>query len=568
MTTTADTGRRPTPVNHFPGLGSWVELHQEPCRGGRSYQLLVNHRTQRAIGLTDAEADLCRQLQSGARPAESDPAAGAFLRELAEEGFLASHPPPAQPGRRITASAAALDVHWNGADRLVRAAHDHGGRHLFHPVAVAAQVILAVAGLVAVAAAIGSRQAVHLRVHPAQIPAVIGLSLAAVAVHEFAHALVVVHYRRRVDAAGIRLHLGTPAFYVQATGALLLTRRQRLIQAAAGVWAEWLFTAVAALVLWLAPWPPTAPIMHRFVLLNATVIASNLLPFTGLDGAWLLADALRIPDLAQRSRGSLTRLITALADPTPVTARDGLLAAYLVLNAIAAAALLATAGFFWYQLFGDLTGALIRHGPDGWLALTAAAVILTRPALAAAAHQLPAAVDTARDLYRAIAFRLQWRWRIPATRHLAATIPQLTSLSPYQLGVLAGHLRRARPRRASLGHLTSYGMVYAGTVTATTPAGDPVTLTLGSTWHPAYRLHHATSRRTILITIDTAVIAQLLPCRARRTARRPAAAASPWRGTGRSRPRRPGPHRISPHDLAQQGPPPRPGAHRSGPFRR
>ena len=134
MTTVAAAGRRPAPQNQFPGLGSWVELHQEPCRGGRSYQLLVNHRTQQAIALTDAEAGICRQLQAGAGPEESDPAAGAFVRELAEEGFLAGNPPPAQPGRRVTASAAALDVHWNGADRLVRAAHHHGGRHLFHPV--------------------------------------------------------------------------------------------------------------------------------------------------------------------------------------------------------------------------------------------------------------------------------------------------------------------------------------------------------------------------------------------------------------------------------------------------
>jgi hypothetical protein len=559
MTTVAAAGRRPGPQNQFPGLGEWVELHQEPCRGRRSYQLLVNHRTQQAIGLTDAEADLCRQLRAGARPEESDPAAGAFLRELAAEGFLAGHPPPARPGRRVTASAAALDVHWNGADRLVRAVHNHGGRHLFHPVAVAAQVVLAVAGLVAVAVAIGSRQAVHLRVHPAQIPAVIGLSLAAVAVHELAHALVVVHYRRQVNAAGIRLHLGTPAFYVQATGALLLTRRQRLIQAAAGVWAEWLFTAVTALVLWLAPWPPAVPIVHRFVLLNAVTIATNLLPFTGLDGSWLLADALRMPDLASRSRGSVSRLITALAGKTPVTAGDRLLAAYRALNAIAAAGLLATAGFFWYQMFGDLADALIRHGPAGWLALTAATVILTRPALAAAAPQLPAAAEAARDLSRAIAFRLQWRWRIPATRHLAATIPQLAGLTPSQLGVLAGHLHRTRPSRTIPGHPAGYGMVHAGTLTATTPAGDPVTLPPGSAWHPGYRLHHATSRRTILITIDTAAIAQFLPCRARRPAARTTADASPRHGTGRTRPRSPGPHRTSAHDPAQQGPPPRPG---------
>ena len=266
MTTVAAAGTRPAPHDQFPRLGSWVEFHQEPCRGGRSYQLLVNHRTHQAIGLTAAEADLCRRLQAGRWPDQSDPAAEAFLRELAGEGFLASNPPPARPGRRLTASAATLDVAWNGADRLVRAAHDHGGRHLFHPLAIAAQIILAAAGLAAVAAAIGSPQTVHLRVHPAQIPAVLGLSLAAIAVHEFAHALVVVHYRRRVDAAGIRLHLGTPAFYVQATGALLLTRRQRLLQAAAGVWAEWLFTAAAALMLWAAPWSPAAPIVHRFVL--------------------------------------------------------------------------------------------------------------------------------------------------------------------------------------------------------------------------------------------------------------------------------------------------------------
>ena len=47
------------------------------------------------------------------------------------------------------------------------------------------------------------------------------------------------------------------------------------------MWAEWLFTAA--------------------------VVASNLIPFTGLDGSWLLAYAPRIPDLAYRSRGALIR---------------------------------------------------------------------------------------------------------------------------------------------------------------------------------------------------------------------------------------------------------------------
>jgi hypothetical protein len=361
-----------------------------------------------------------------------------------------------------------------------------------------------------VAAAVGSHQAWRLRVHPAQIPAVIGLTLAAVAVHEFAHALVVVHHRRRVDAAGVRLYLGAPAFYVEATGALLLSRRQRLAQAGAGVWAEWQFTAAAALVLWAAPWPAAAPIVHRFVLLNAAAIAFNLIPFAGLDGSLLLADALRTPDLAYRSRGSLTRLLTALAAKNPLTAGEWALAGYRALNGAVAAGLLASAVFFGYQTFGDLIATLIRHGPPGWAALAAAAVILSRPALTAAAPQLPAAAQAARGLHQAITFRWQWRWRIPATRRLAATIPQLAALNRHQLGVLAGQLHRTRTRRPRPGHLSGYGIVHTGTLAATTPAGDPVTLTRGATWHPGYQLHHAASRRTILITIDTPAIAQLL----------------------------------------------------------
>jgi hypothetical protein len=509
MTTLATAGRRPASRDRPRLLGSWAELHQEPCRGGRSYRLLVNHRTRQAINLTAAEAGICHQLQAGHWPGQPGPAIRAFLQELAEQGFLASKPPPAQPGRRVTASAATLDVHWHGADRLVRAAYRRGARHLFHPAAVAAQIALAVAGLAAVAAATVSHQGVHLRVHPAQIPAVIGLSLAAVVVHELAHALVVVHHRRRVDAAGIRLHLGAPAFYVEAIGALLLTRRQRLAQAAAGVWAEWLFTAVTAIVLWLAPWPAAAPIVHRFVLLNAATIATNLLPFAGLDGSWLLADTLRMPDLAHRSRGSVSRLITCLAGKDPVSVGDWALAGYRALNGMAAAALLASAVFFWYQVFGDLIAALIGYGPAGWLALAAAAVILTRPALAAA-PQLPAAAQAARDLHQALTFRLQWRWRIPATRRLAATIPQLAGLSPHQLGVLAGQLHRTRPHRTGPSRLPGYGIVHTGTLAATTPTGTPTTLTPGATWHPGHQLHHATSRRTILITIGTAAIDQLL----------------------------------------------------------
>ena len=73
---------------------------------------------------------------------------------------------------------------------------------------------------------------------------IIRTGLIAVAIHDIGHALVTIHYGRHVRSAGLRLHLGTPAFYVESLDAPLLTRRQRIIQAAAGPWFEWLFTSV------------------------------------------------------------------------------------------------------------------------------------------------------------------------------------------------------------------------------------------------------------------------------------------------------------------------------------
>jgi hypothetical protein len=495
-----------------PGLlGSWVEAHEEPCRGGRTYRVLVNHHTGQATELTTTEAALCDQLTSGSGGQMVSPEAATLLEDLREQGFLAASPPPPPSRRQLAVSLSRLDLRWNGAGRLVRAAHDRGARHLFHPAAVTAQIILALAGLAALAATFCSRQQFQLRVHPVQVPIVIGLGLAAIGVHEFAHALVVVHHGRSVDGAGVRLHLGTPAFYVESASALLLPRRQRLIQAAAGVWAEWQFTSIIAIWLWHSPLPFAIPLLHRFVILNAATIASNLAPFTGLDGAWLLADTLRAPDLARRSRGSGSRLLMALASKQPSSAEDWALAAYSTLNGIVAAGLLATAGFFWYQLFGDLAATLTHNGPAGWLVLTAAATILAMPALTAIAPRLAQAAASARALHDAVTFRLQWRWRIAATRHLAAAMPQFSELGQQQLGVLAGHLRRTRTRHnlAANAVRPSYGVVRAGTVTAIISPGHLVTLNPGATWNPGHQLHRITCRAT-LVHIDAATLDQIL----------------------------------------------------------
>jgi hypothetical protein len=210
-------------------------------------------------------------------------------------------------------------------------------------------------------------------------------------------------------------------------------------------------------------------------------------------------DTTGVPDLTHRSRGALTRLITARTSRQPVPAADKALAAYATANGLVAAALLATSAFFWYQLFGDLAATLIRHGPVGWAALAIAAIVLGRPAATATAARLPAAAATVRDLRDALTFRLQWRWRVPATRQLAA-LPQFTHLSAAELGILAGQLRRTRhrgPLPASLAG--SYGIVLAGAITTATGQ----TLTRGNTWTPQHRPRHSTHRATLIHTQAT-----------------------------------------------------------------
>jgi hypothetical protein len=414
-------------------LADWVEVHTEVCRGGRIDRLLVNHRDRVAFRPQPGELAEFEAL------AADQPGESGLRTELREQGFLADSPPTQRARQSFLRT---LDVHWSGADRLVQWAYARGARHAFHPIAIAAQIVLAIAGLAALVHAIAAGAEFQLQVQPAQIPIIIGLGLVAVAVHEFSHALVVAHNGRHIDSFGFRLHLGTPAFYVESVDALLLPRRQRIVQAAAGPWAEWLVTCVVALWLWWAPLVVLAPLLYRFIVLNSITVLTNLAPFVGLDGHWLLADGLREPDLAQRTQGSVGRLVLDLVAHRPVRRESWALAAYAIANAVVAGFLLLTSVFFWYALFGGLIASALAAGPFGWLALAVAALLLLRPAAVVALPRIIAGATTVRSFARQLRFRFEWRWRIPATEALAASVPSFAGLTEYDLGVLAGQLRR------------------------------------------------------------------------------------------------------------------------------
>ena len=255
---------------------------------------------------------------------------------------------------------------------------------------------------------------------------------------------MVAHHGRRVGAVGFRLHLGSPSCYVESVEALLLTRRQRIVQAAAGPWAEWLVLSVIALVSWLLPLGALTAIVHRFAVIGAFTIATNLLPFAGLDGSLILADLVGEPQLAHDSRRAVARI------GHDRRRGDGLLLAYATANTIVSGALLAASIVFWWVLFGGVVTVLAAHGPVGWAAAGALLLVSFGPWLSSGLPLLRnvAVVDR-------IVFRLERRRRIRLTERFAAVAP-FDRLDARGLSILAGQLRLHRVHRTAPLHVAGF----------------------------------------------------------------------------------------------------------------
>lgn len=314
-----------SPTSSDVELAAWTEVRDEVTRSGRVVRTVVNHRDDLALQFDAAAIDM-------AHPEHRE-----VSEELTELGFITGTCSPRRPRE--------MALVWRTADHAVRRLHDRLLHLLFRRSALAVQVLLAALGLVAVIAVL-RQPGPNLHVTPGRVPLVLALGLAAMVCHEMGHALVTVHFGRRIRLAGMSLHLGAPVFFVDSADAMLLDRRQRLAQVIAGPWADWLATAVAACVGLTLHGGTLDEILHRFVVVNTIVIASNLIPFASLDGALILADLVREPDLNTRIRSR-----------SPLR---GWMAWYRIANRVVSTGLLAMSLYFWWQLFGGLISALAQ----------------------------------------------------------------------------------------------------------------------------------------------------------------------------------------------------------------
>jgi putative peptide zinc metalloprotease protein len=341
-----------------------------------------------------------------------------------------------------------LSVEWDGAHGFVRRLYDAGLKYVFNPWVAGVLSSIAPLGLVAFFLVYRSHQ-YSLTTRSAAVESIIllGLDYVLTFLHELAHALVLVRYGRRIKSAGFMIYFGSPSFFVESSDGLMLERRQRILQAFAGPFAETIAAGIAAIVAWAAPHAAISGVLYRFAVLNYFVIFLNLVPLLELDGYWILSDAIQVPDLRPRSlsfiRYDLWRKLRRREGLTKQEVGLGLYGTVGVAFTIFA---FVTSFYFWRQIFGGLVSALWDGGVAGRVLLLALAVFLAGPVLRGALALLRSFSRAVGRVVGRVRFRLERNWRVEAAT-LIDEIALFDDLSEDVLSDLAGRIRLQRVPR-------------------------------------------------------------------------------------------------------------------------
>jgi hypothetical protein len=277
-----------------------------------------------------------------------------LLSDLWEEGFLEGRTGP--PEKRVAVTV--HGVEFSGFDRIAQALNRLVGGILFTPPAAIAVALVATAGLLAFAAqAIGGDRLTVSATAPVLAVVVLRtLGLLSVGPHECGHALVTAHNKRHVGRFGVGFYWGALTFYVDASQALFLPRRTRMLQAAAGVITDMVVCGVASIIAWGVGGHATWTLVVReFAVLGYLNVIANAAPLLELDGYWFLADALDRPTLRRDARQSLAEAV----HHRPYSRR---LAAYAVISLVFGIVFVAIGLAAWWALFGGLFLELWRGG--------------------------------------------------------------------------------------------------------------------------------------------------------------------------------------------------------------
>jgi CRP-like cAMP-binding protein/Zn-dependent protease len=402
----------PTDLVHYQLRPEDVEL-LALMDGTRTVKEIVVESFQESGDLAlDGVVDLVRQLRIGNFLTEPYVDTTEIVRRAAH--------PTTKARTKAREFARTLSVDWAGAHKLVAWFYRYGLRFFFIPAVAVAALVFAVLGLAAFVSVYQSHRFDLGGDSPAaQTLILLGMDYILTFVHELGHAVVLVAQGRKIKSAGFMIYYGSPAFFVESSDSLMLDRGKRIVQSAAGPFAELVVSAFASIYLWAFPESPAAPFLFTWAVINYFVIFLNLIPLLELDGYFILADLIQVPDLRPRSlqfiRYDLWRKIRGRER---VTKQEVGLAAYAIVGIAFTVFCLWTSIFFWQTIFGGLISQLWNGGVLGKALLVVLGLFIAGPILRGLITLARAAKKKVVSLLDKVRFRLQTRWRVEAAELL------------------------------------------------------------------------------------------------------------------------------------------------------
>ena len=335
-----------------------------------------------------------------------------------------------------------LSIEWEGAHRLVRWLYDHGLKWAFTPAVLILLVATSVIGLVLFVDLVRhQRFAIAGRSLAIGFIVLIVLDYLMVFCHELGHALVIVHNGRRIRSAGFQIYFGSPAFFVESSDSLMTDRRQQIIASFAGPFAQLVLAGIASIIAASFPGWILSETMYKFAVLNYLVVIMNLIPLLELDGYYILADLIEVPDLRERSLVFMRRdLFHKLRTREHFSKRDAGLALYGVLGIAFTIFSLYTAYYYWQTVFGDLVSRLWAQGAATRVLLLILAAFIAGPLLRGLIKLLRAIGREVRAVWRRIRFKLETGWRVEASELIDA-LPMFEDIPVDALNEIAGRVR-------------------------------------------------------------------------------------------------------------------------------
>jgi CRP-like cAMP-binding protein/Zn-dependent protease len=435
------------PGEFRPELAPDVEVKEFHLRWGNDYGMIANPRELLHYRLEPSEVELL-PLMDGTRTVKDIvverfqdsgdlelSAVADLVRELRVGNFLTTPfrdvetvikraiDPVSASRARLREFTKELSIDWKGAHRFVAWTYRRLLHWFFVPAVVVLTSLAACAGFATFWSLYRSgRFALDGASAASESLILLAMSYFLTFMHELGHAVVLIHYGRRVKSAGFMIYFGSPAFFVDSSDGLMMERRQRIVQSFGGPYAELVIAGAAAATAWAFPDLSIAPVLYKFALLNYFVIFLNLVPMLELDGYWIASDLIQVPDLRPRSlRFIRYDLWQKLRRRDRFTKQEIGLGLYAFLGVLFTILSLYWSVFFWEEVFGGLVRALWDGGVIGKVLLIALAVFVTGPVIRGAIALVRSLSRRTRAIAQAIRFKLQTKWRVEAATLIDAS---------------------------------------------------------------------------------------------------------------------------------------------------